>query len=254
MRAAPLLLSILATRAAADPADVVSRPIVLDRGEAEGALTIETDLSSNAVGNQTSFAPDVWYGATGDLTIGIVHSANALSLVGAGDGVCLGGLAHGCEQAYSNLGVDARWSLARGEWSAAARVRLVTRRWSPWLPSARIGALARWQRGRFAVTSDPQLQIGLDNTDRGNRAQLNVPLWLAVQPADHVAIYFRTGVSAELAVFGDAWGVPAVAGVRVAITPRIDVAAEGGFARAGGPLNESKLRVAWIAVDVRLGP
>jgi hypothetical protein len=183
-----------------------------------------------------------------------VHSANALSLIEAGDGVCFGGLAHGCEQAYSNLGVDARYALLRGEWSVAARVRLVTRRWTPWLPSVRLGALARWQRGRFAITSDPQLQIGLDNTDRGNRAQLNVPLWLAMQPASRWEIYFRTGVSAELAVFGDAWGVPAVVGVRTAITPRVDLALEGGFARAGGPLNESKLRVAWIAVDVRLGP
>jgi hypothetical protein len=253
VRAAVLLLTIaIAAPAAAGTADdIVSRPLVLPAGGWLGSLAVETGLSTNLAGEPTSIAPDLWYGATDRLTVGVVHSADALSLVGAGDGVCLGGGAHGCEQAYSNLGLDARWSLARGEWSAAARVRVVTRRWSPWLPSVRIGALVRWQRGRVAVTSDPQLQIGLDNTDLGNRNAVHVPVWISVQPAPRVEAYLRTGVDGDIAVFDDAWGVPLTLGARAAITDRIDLAAEGGFVRLGGPLGDAKQRVAWIAIRAR---
>jgi hypothetical protein len=251
---AAVLLVIVATsaRAAAEPADdLVGRPLVLPAGGVEGSVAVETNLSTNLAGTPTSIAPDLWYGATDRLTVGVVHSADALSLVGAGDGLCLGGTAHGCEQAYSNLGLDARWSLARGAWSAAARVRLVTRRWSPWLPSVRIGALVRWQRGRVAVVSDPQLQIGLDNTDLGNRNAIHVPLWIRVQPAPRAELYLRTGVDGDLAVFDDVWAVPAMIGARVAITGHVDVAAEGGFVRAGGPLGDGKQRAAWIAIRAR---
>lgn len=243
-------IAVLLASAAAH-ADVIDRPIVLPAGELEGRLTLETNLYSYSLWEPTSLAPDVWYGATRDLTIGIVHSADALSQVGTGDGVCLGGVAHGCEQAYSNLGLDARWALARGEWSAAARVRLVTRRWTPWLPSVRLGALARWRRGRVAITSDPQLQLGLDHLDEGNRAQVNVPLWIAIAPTCRSQVYLRTGVYGELAVFGDAWSVPATLGAKVAVSTHIDVAAELGFVRLGGPLDEGKLRVAWLSVAAR---
>ena len=250
--AALLVIAALAARAAADPPDdVIARSLVLAPGAVEAALALESNLGAGAVTDPISIAPDAWYGATPRLTIGVVHSANALSLVGSGDGVCLGGVAHGCEQAYSNLGLEARWSLAAGEWSAAAHARLVVRRWSPWLPSARLGALVRWQRGRFAITADPYVQLGLLHRDLGNRAQVQLPLWLAVQPARGVALTLRTGVGGEVAVLGDAWGVPVGLGARVAITPRIDVAAEAAFVRLLGPLDEGKLRVGWLAVDVR---
>jgi hypothetical protein len=254
VRAAVLLLFLTAAAAsaAAGPADdLVSRPLVLPAGGFLGNVAVETGLSTNLEGEPTTIAPDLWYGATDRITVGVVHSADALSLVGAGDGVCLGGAAHGCEQAYANLGLDARWSLARGEWSAAARVRVVTRRWSPWLPSVRFGALLRWQRGRVAVTSDPQLQIGLYDTDLGNRNAIHVPVWISVQPAPHVELYLRTGVDGDIAVFDDVWGMPLTIGARVAITCRVELAAEGGLVRALGPLGDAKQRVAWIAIRAR---
>ncbi len=247
MKTAAIVVVLASTAARAD-VPLIARPIVLDQGAVEGRLTLETNLYTYSQWKPTSLAPDVWYGVTPDLTVGVVSSADALSQVGPGDGVCFGGFAHGCEQAYSNLGVDARWAIARGALSLAARVRLVTRRWSPWLPSVRVGALARWQRGRFAITSDPQLQVGLDNTDLGNRAQANVPLWLAVAPTCRSEIYLRTGVYGELAVFGDVWSVPALVGAKVAVSTHIDVAAEIGFERLAGPLDEGKLRMAWLAV------
>ncbi len=87
--------------------------------------------------------------------------------------------------------------------------------------------------------------------DRGNRAVIGVPVWVAVAPTCRWALYLHTGVRGEVAVFADAWALPVALGTRVALTPRIDVAAEAGLERLGGPLNTGKLRSAWLAIDVR---
>lgn len=257
MRAPVIALAALtaalatARAAAAAPDDLIARPLVLAPGALEGGLTLEVGLSTRQVGKPISLAPDLYWGVTDRLTVGVVHSARALSLVSSGDGICFGGVDHGCEQAYSNLGLEARWSLATGVRAAAAHVRLVTRRWSPWLPSLRIGALLRWRHGRFAVIADPFVQLGLLHRDQGNRAILDLPVWLAVQPTCRWEAYVRTGVQGEWAVFRDAWQVPLALGVRVAVSRRVDVAAEAGFERLGGPLNDAKPRAGWLGVDVR---
>lgn len=238
------LLLLASARAAADP-------LVLPSGQLEAALTAEVNLSTRAIGEPISLAPDIWYGVDDRLTLGVVHSAGALSQLEVGGGVCVGGAAHGCEQAYSESGVDGRWSIVAGEWSAAARVRVVVRRWSPILPSVRLGALARWQRGRVSITADPYLQLGLAHIDQGNRNQIQLPVWLAIAPGARWSVYLHTGVGGEIAVFSDAWAVPIALGARVSITPRVDLAAEGGFVRALGPLDDGKLRMAWISVSYR---
>jgi hypothetical protein len=248
---AALAVAAAASRAAAAPDDVIARPLVLAPGALEAGLTLEVGLSTRLVGKPISLAPDLYWGVTDRLTVGVVHSARALSLVNSGDGICFGGVDHGCEQAYSNLGLDARWSLATGARAAAAHVRLVARRWSPWLPSLRLGAVLRWRRGRFAVVADPYVQLGLLHRDQGNRAILDLPVWLAVQPTCRWEAYLRTGARGEWAVFRDAWQVPVAVGVKARVSDRVDVAAEAGFEQLGGPLNTAKPRAGWLGVDVR---
>jgi hypothetical protein len=246
-----LALAAAPARADGDSDDLVSRPLVLAPGQVDAAITIETNQSIAARWNPTSIAPDLWVGVTDRLTLGAVSSAHALSLVGAGNGWCFRGPDHNCRDTLSDLGLDARYLVADGPLAAAVRVRVVVRRFAPILPSLRLGALVRWQRGRFAITSDPQLELGLANTDQGNRAQLNLPIWFTVQPTCRWALYLRTGPRGELAIYGDAWGAPFMLGVRAAVTPRVEVAAEGGLLRLIGPLNENKLAAAWIGVDLR---
>ncbi|MCE9577315.1 MAG: hypothetical protein K8W52_29470 [Deltaproteobacteria bacterium] len=252
-----LVALAVAALAAEARADVIGRPLVLAPGSIEGGVAVETNLAPRRVGKALSIAPDVLVGVTPRLTLGIVHSARALGLVATGDGLCLGGIYRGCNDAYKNLALDARWSIRAGRagraggFALAAHGRALVRRFDPLLPSVRVGALARWRRGAFEVASDPYLQLGLWHRDRGNRAVIGVPLWLAVAPTCRWALYLHTGVRGEVAVFGDAWAVPIAVGTRVAVTPRVDVSAEGGFERLGGPLNTGNLRSAWIAVDLR---
>ena len=68
MRAALIAILLTSAAARADPIDPIRRPLVLDQGEVEGALTLETNLYSYSRWAPTSLAPDVWYGVTRELT------------------------------------------------------------------------------------------------------------------------------------------------------------------------------------------
>jgi hypothetical protein len=244
-------LVALPSLASASPDDVVARPLVLPARSVEAAAVVEIDMSVRRRGEPTSLAPDVWYGVTDELTVGLVHSARALSLVDAGFGYCFRGEEHGCERAYDNVAVEARWSLVAGPLSAALRGRFITRSFDPWKPRLGLGALARWQRGRFAITSDPSLSLGLLNRDRGNRAALDLPLWLAAQPTRRWAVHLRSGVRGTLATFGDTYEIPVAIGTTVSPHRLVDISVEGGLRRALGALNDYKIRSMWVAVTLR---
>jgi hypothetical protein len=162
---------------------------------------------------------------------------------------------HGCEHGiYDEVGLDSRYAFVHASGLAlAARARFVSRSFDPWKPSVRVGALARWQRGRFAIVADPQLQLGLAHRDLGNRDWLRVPLWLAVQPAPHLSIALRTGIDGELVTFGDAFMIPIAFDVTVAVFDGMDVSFLAGFPNLIGPLNNLDARHAMFTVTWR-GP
>jgi hypothetical protein len=244
-------LVALPSVAGASPDDIVARPLVLPARSIEAAAVVEVDLSVRRLGQPTSLAPDVWYGVTDDLTIGLVHSARALSRVDAGSGYCFRDEAHGCARAYDNVAVEARSSLASGPLSAALVVRFVNASFDPWKPRLGVGTRARWQLGRFAITGEPSLSFGLDNRERGNRDALDVPLWLAAQPTRRWALHLRSGVRGTLATFSDTYEIPVALGTTVSPHRLVDVAVEGGLRRGLGALNDYKIRSMWLAVTLR---
>jgi hypothetical protein len=247
-------IGAIARPARAEPAraePVLGRPQVLTPGAVEVGVTLESNLDVRMIGTPLSLAPDVRVGVLPRLTLAVLHSARALGLVTSGDGICLGGVAHGCGEAYRNLALDARWAVRSGPLALAAHAAIVVRRFEPLLPALRLGARVRWRRDRFEITADPYLQLGLWHRDQGNRAVLGVPLWFAIAPTCRWSIYVHTGPRGEVAVLGDAWALPLALGTRVAVSRRVDVAGEAGFERLGGPLNTGKLRSAWLAIDLR---
>jgi hypothetical protein len=236
---------------AAPPDDIVADDVVLARGQVEGALTYESNMSLRLVRKPWSLAPDFAVGVTDRLTLGVVHSARGLSLVESGFGFCLA--EQGCERgAYDEIGIDSRWALVRRDGLAlAARARFVSRSFDPWKPSLRLGALVRFHRGRFAVVADPQLQLGVYHRDLGNRDWLRVPVWLQVQPFCHVMLALRTGIEGELVTFADAFAIPMALELVVRPHPRADAALSYGFPGLLGPQNEYKVRHLSLTVTVR---
>lgn len=234
-----MILVLLAAPAAADP-------VVLPRAAVQADLTVELGVSSRELLEPVSIAPDLWYGATDRLTLGLTTSSRAVSRVDAGSGLCVRSEEHGCPRLYDDLAVDARWRVAP---EAAIRARFVSSSFSPWKPSLRLGALARWRRGAWAVESDPQLAFGLWNTDQGNRATLELPVWVRFQLGCRAEGWIRTGARGELDGFTEKVAIAVGLGGEVHAGP-VDVGAEVAFPTLFGPQNQFRSRAAFVYVSL----
>jgi hypothetical protein len=237
-------------RAHAGADDLTSDDVVLAPGSLETSLSYEADVSKRAHASPWSLAPDLSYGVTDRLTLGFVHSARALSIIDSGSGLCLSG--HGCRAIYDDATFDSRYRfLLRDGFNLAARVRLANHAFDPWKPSVRLGGLFKWHHGRFAVVTDPQLQLGLDNRDRGNRDWLRVPIWLEIQPARRVLLAVRTGIEGELATWSDSFLLAAGLDLTVRVERNVDASLSLAFPAALGPLNDGGERHFGATVTMR---
>jgi len=91
-------------------------------------IPFEIDLSAGHAAAPVSMAPDIWYGATPNLTVGLVHSSyGRTGFFGqSGDGICFTGEDDGCDGSYRNAGVEARYHLYyANDFSLGANVGLL---------------------------------------------------------------------------------------------------------------------------------
>lgn len=238
-----LAVMLLARTAAANSDDIIGRDITLDAGELEAQLTLATNLRPRRFGEPTSISPDAWFGVTDALTVGVVHSARSLDEIDADRPLCTSD----CQADYRG-GLDARYEVHR---YVAPRVRLLVRDTDPWKPAVTVGALVHYTKGRFALTTDPYLRLGLANRDLGNRATLLLPLQLAMQPTCKWMIALRVGYDGALAVARDGWRgqLGAVAGVHP-IEP-LELTIELGFRTAFGPVQDGRERTLMVTAGWR---
>jgi hypothetical protein len=244
-----LVISLRPSRALAEPNDFVARPLVLAEHQVDAELVVEVNVAPYLVGKPLSLAPDVWVGVLPKLTVGLVHSGPSVDRFQPGATFCVN---HNpttplCVDTYHGSGLDARYlvtqqSLGGGELGVAPRMRALVRQIDPFKPALTLGALVGFTRGRFAIIGDPYLQLGLANTDRGNRHALFLPITFAVQPTARWELALRTGFNSDLAVIRDGWHVPIAVATRVAIEAHIDLGVMLGFASLLGPQNTAKER------------
>ncbi len=247
-----LLAASVARTASAGPADdVVSRPLTLEAGELEAQLALEAELAVPLF-QPLAIAPDVWFGVTRRLTLGIIHSDPSLNRIQASASFCVRQSALECDRFYEGSGVDARYLvLDDGAFSIAPRVRAYVRGIDPVKPSATFGATLKYHHRQFAIESDPYLRFSLANAQLGNRGGIVVPLYLEWQPASCWLVFAQTGWDADYAVISDGWHIPFGLGVTWRATRQLDVGAEFGLTTALGPQNDAKQRVAFVTVAWR---
>ncbi|HEY5925261.1 MAG TPA: hypothetical protein VIV11_26440 [Kofleriaceae bacterium] len=249
MRRSLVVVLLLASRAHAAPDDFVARPIVLDRGQLAAELVADINLAPRQLGESTSLAPDVWFGVLPELTVGLIHSAPSVDRFSPGATFCVVHQETGCTSTYHGSGIDARYSVMSGTVAVAPRLRVLVRELDPVKPALTLGTLVRWTRGRFAITGDPYLQLGLANTDQGNRHALFLPVTFAIQPVARWELALRTGFNSDLAVIRDGWHVPIALATRVAPDSHVDIGIMLAFATLLGPQNTAKERALffWVA-------
>ena len=247
MRVLLVLLST-ATLAYADSTDIIERPLALDRYELRAGVSLEVSLYQRFEGDVVSLAPDAWFGLTDRWTAGIIHSSQSVDRIGSRASFCLRQSDLLCDRAYQGSGLDVRYRLAD---HLVPRARLLLRDVDPWKPAITVGTLARWTRGRFAITTDPHLRLGLANTDQGNRAAFNLPVWFGVQPTCRWLIEFHTGADGDLAVIRDGWHMPLSLVVTARATADLEISVEAGFNQLYGPQIDIKQRE--LIVTLTLG-
>lgn len=235
----------------AEPNDLVARPIVLGRGELLASLAAEINLELRNEGRPTSIAPDVWLGVTPRLTIGLIHSSQSVDRIDAGATFCVRELASKCDQRYRGSGIDLRWSVRGGALAVAPRARVMLRDTDPLKPAVTLGVLTRWTAGRYAITTDPYLRLGLANRDLGNRAALVIPVWFAIQPGCRWQLALHTGWDSEVAVWRDGWHVPIGLAANARATEHLELALEVGFRSLLGPQNNIKQRAVIATIQWR---
>src|SRR5262249_24746474 len=128
---------------------------------------VETNLASGATGKPISVAPDLWYGASDKLTLGLVHSSRGSTgfLTGYVNGLCFAGSGAcdaGLGKIYTTAGAEARIAISEGGFALAVPVGLYASAFSPDVVlSAKIGLIGRWQSGPLALELQPSVFAGI---------------------------------------------------------------------------------------------
>ncbi len=247
----PAVLLFLARTASASPSELTTRPLVLEEHQVSAELVFETNLAKASLARPLSVAPDLWIGVTPRLTLGIIHSDPSVDRIAPGASICVRREDLLCHEVYRGGGLDALYEVVTGQYDLAAHARFLIRDLDPVKPAVTLGARARWHRGRFAITSDPYLQLGLGNNDRGNRAEMWLPIVVGLQPTCGWIVELHTGWNSDLAVVRDGWHIPAGLGVRAMATRHLELGGELGFTSLLGPQNNPKQRVAFVTIGWR---
>lgn len=237
---------------AAQPTDApIPGPLVTEQAAWRLRGNLELTLDNGRAGRPFSIAPDVWYGVTPRLTVGVIHSFAAVGLLDAGGSLCFRAAPGTCDHVYRGSGLDVLWSWIDGALAIAPHARFLVRDIDPWKPAITAGAAVRWTRGRFAISGDPYVRFGLANQGRGNRATVVAPLWLGLSIA-RTSLALHTGWDGELATWRDGWHVPVGLAVTHRLSDVVDLGAEAGFPHLLGPQNNVKIRAATVFAEVRM--
>jgi hypothetical protein len=225
-----------------------ANPFVLRDDQIHAVITTEIELAPRQFAKPWSLTPDVWFGVTPRLTLGLIHSNASVSRIGRGASFCFDHTIQGCQRTYRNAGLDARYAIRDdGSLAVAAHARFLIRDVDPaWKPAVTLGALVRWSHGRMAVTSDPYLRVGLANTDLGNRTALFLPLVFSVNIIERVAVNLHTGYDTDLAVWHDGFHIPLALSTRAHITETMELGLLGGFTSAFGPQDTLTRATLWF--------
>ncbi len=210
MLAASLSLSTVAL--ADEAATVEDSPVVMTapKGSLLVMAHLDLNLSKDVAFKPVSLAPDIWYGATDRLSVGLTHSALASSGFwgGAGTGLCLTGEDNGCGNTLSNTGLQARYDLSSSVEGLALEGGFIVRDFDPFILGGKVGAVLAKDLGPVTLALSPNLQFGLTEREAANKEVLNIPVSLMYGLSETVVIGGQTGISLPFSDTSDTWRLP----------------------------------------------
>jgi hypothetical protein len=195
---------------------------------------VEINLSKGNAFKPLSLAPDLWYGVTDDITLGLVHSGLGETgfIGGTGDSLCLSGSSNGCANVYNRVGLDGRIRLKK---PLALDVGLYVNSFSdPFQLDAKIGIDGRWAWDKISLELQPSLFIGLTNRNpkdatgaaipsEANTEFLFIPATLAYRVVPKADLALQVGLALPFTDAGDTWRLPISIAARFAATPKLGI-------------------------------
>jgi hypothetical protein len=211
--------------------------VTLRQGVVAGHVAFEINATKDAEREPMSLAPDLAYGVTDNLTLGIIHSASALTGFrgSAGSGVCFTGTEGACRTPYTAGGIEALYNIGRGSAALALDAGII---WSAFEPSihtdAKLGLKLKMSEGNVFAWFQPNVWLALD--DRWDRVvphehQLFLPISVWIKPVAPLAIGVGSGVKGPLKNFGDRLAIPIGPLVQYAFDARLSAGASLVFSK-----------------------
>jgi hypothetical protein len=236
-----------ASASAAAPSADGPDQLTLPKGRALIDAYLEIGLSKGSAFKPVSISPDIWYGVSDELTVGLVHSSVGGSgfIGGVGQSLCLTG-SDSCANVYQNVGFDGRYKLKSGDITWAADGGLFINSTSPFALDLKLGVVGRWHKDKLAVEFQPNLFIGLTNrsTDEAgggtvttNGEVLSIPVTGLYTVAPKIAVAVQLGVILPFENAGDNFAIPLSIGAHYNVNESLNVNAAFTLSAVAGGNN-----------------
>jgi len=238
--------------AAADEGGGTAPGMTLPKGGIVIHALVEVNMSADFVGKPFSIAPDIWYGVSDKLTVGLSHSSWAATgfFGGVGEGLCLAGEDNGCYKVYNNLGLEAVYGVKEdASMSLAATGGLeIPALATPgadgdiMLMGIKLGVKGEYRTGKIGIQFEPNLYSGATERDAGNKEKLFIPVgaMYSVDAKLHAGV--QTGIAGPLDGFGDAYTVPFSFGAYYMVSPKIAAGGVFSFLNLAGKNSSADYR------------
>ncbi len=200
--------------------------ITLGKGRLSIGVAVEASLNENAVFDPLTIAPDIYYGVTDELQIGLVHSSWARNgFVQPGNSLCIG---DACGDAYNGLALDVVYGfLNNGDMELGAHLQIGFGPLDPLFLDVRAGVKGHWTSGKIGVMFDPYVTFGITETDASNRAGLGIPVGVGYMASEQLMPFLYTGFYGAFEEFGDSWIIPLGIGAMYHVNANLGLG--GGF-------------------------
>lgn len=228
------------------PLETIQRPLTLAAGMAElRGDTLRVGISggdTRSAGEPIVLAPDLYYGVSDLLTIGLTHTNHATFFPPAG--FCVSGTENGCPKVYNAIGAEAQYDLTRrSHLDLAVRAGVSAGRFSPdFAFGATAGVQVRFKGSRAAVVLDPNVYIGIIERDTfpigmegaSYPDYLFLPVQFQYQLNTQAMVFAMSGLNTPLKDTGDFFQIPAGVGANFAVNNRMDAGLELQLANVAG--------------------
>jgi len=207
----------------------VMRGVQAPSGMLSARLLLGINLSADNVGKPISLAPDLYYGVSDTLQLGLVHQGPLGWQGRPGLGLCVTGKSNGCPKVYDNVGFDLMYGLAFGQLHLSAHGSLFVSSFDPTTTSLALGVAGKLHANdRVALFFDPKIAIAISDRNT-NDDVLYVPLELEYQLGAPTTFKVLSGISGGLSTLGDTYQAPLGIGLVQNLTEHVDLGARFSF-------------------------